>query len=150
MLVDYPILLPTRSNLLQDPFGQHYPLLVRGQLQSATSKLSGEDVQHKIFWQKLHSCCSQVGTAAPTQPTKLLGRSQLAGAFQGERILFHALCTVSCGEFCNCLQYQSINTIWSAVSMSHIRVEEYPWNSTCWCLSCAKECTTPDHRSPCM
>jgi len=93
MLVDYPMLLPTHSNLLTDPFGQHHPLLMEGQLQLAVWRLSSEVSQQKEFHKKLQSCCSLDGAKAPIPHTKVPGRNGSAGVCHGKWIPFHALST---------------------------------------------------------
>jgi len=95
MLVDYPILLPTHSDLLMDPFGQHHPLVLAGQLQLAAWTLSGEVTQQREFQERLQSCCSLVGAKAPIPHTKVPGRSGLAGVCHGKWIPFRALFTHS-------------------------------------------------------
>ena len=95
MLVDYPILLPAHSDLLTDPFGQHHPLVLAGQLQLAAWTLSGEVTQQKEFQEKLQSSCSLDGAKAPIPHTRVLGRSGSAGVCRGKWIPFHALSTHS-------------------------------------------------------
>jgi len=95
MLVDYPVLLPTHNNLLTDPFSQHHPLVLAGQLQLAAWTLSGESTQQKAFQEKLHNYCSPDRARAPTQHTKVPGKSGSAGVCQGKWIPFRALPTLS-------------------------------------------------------
>ena len=91
MLVDFPTLLPTHSDLLTDPFGQHHPLAQSGQLQLAAWTLSGRDTQQKAFQQKLLSYCSQDGARAPTPLIRVAGGNGSAGVCHGKWIPFRAL-----------------------------------------------------------
>ena len=102
--------------------------MLAGRHQLAAWTLSGMDTQQKAFQQKLHSYCSLDGARAPTQYTRVLGRSGSDGVCHRKWIPFRALSILrnSWTLFSEGLQYRSINTIRSAVSMTHNQMEGVP------------------------
>lgn len=68
---------------------------------------------------------------------------QLASAFQWRQIPFHVLCAFSLQRILIIVNNTSLFDQWYPWPM-------FPWDNTHRCLSCAKECTTPDHYYPSM
>lgn len=118
-LVQVPVLLPSHQDLLKDPFDQTHPLLQDSNLALVMWKVSRIVAEQKEFRENLSSyqqagaraqmqCMNQPGPSGGCDPLSCGPKSLVADMFkQG-------------------LQHSSINTIRSAVSMTHNPVEGTP------------------------
>lgn len=91
LLIDDPLLLPARRDLLRDPFNRYHPLLLRKQLQLVAWKVSGNHTLRVEFRSKLPSLSSQDGVRAQTQLTSQVGGNGIAGVFGGRLIPFRVV-----------------------------------------------------------
>ncbi|XP_044148680.1 uncharacterized protein LOC122937730 isoform X2 [Bufo gargarizans] len=91
LLVDVPLLLPTRTDLLQDPLGAPHPLLVDGSLQLLACRISGLQARSREFRRQLDASWTTLGLPAPENLTGQLGDLGLAGAWNGTWIPFRRL-----------------------------------------------------------
>ena len=129
-LVDYPILLPMLPDLLTDPFNQQHPLLSAKVLQLAAWKVSGNVSMQEEFRSKLQSSSQLLGAKGRTQHTSRAWSKWTSWCVQKDLDPF--LCGVSplvnflASLFEQGLQHRSVNTICSAISVTHDRVEGFP------------------------
>ena len=127
MLADYPVLLPIYNNLLTDPFSQlslsagrptsvsHMDTIWRGY---SAEDISGEVVQLILSgWSKRHKYCI---------PECLEEVGQLVYPTEKGSPVYPFLDFLANLFFEECLQYRPINTIRSAVSMTHSHIEGVP------------------------
>jgi len=90
LLEDYPLLLPTLSDLVVMPTGQEF-IMKQGVPQLIAWPISGNPIHHKVFLQRLQPSCSPHGETKPTPtmvPPLLNG---LAGVTSGVEIPFQVL-----------------------------------------------------------
>ena len=88
-LVEPPLLLPRRRDLLKDPLNQSHPLVEQGHLKLVACTVSGDIKKQQEFQGKLQTSCWQVGAKGQTPLTNLDGQSGPFGVVNGKRILFH-------------------------------------------------------------
>ena len=88
LLIDLPLILPEDPMLLMDLFSNPHPLVVSGQLQLATWKLSGTGSLQQEFQQKLPSCWLLDGAQEQIQHIKAPGNNGVAGVLKGKLIHF--------------------------------------------------------------
>ena len=126
-LVEPPLLLPRRRDLLKDPLNQFHPLVEQGHLQLVACRVSGSSMQQQEFQRKLQTSCWQVGARGQTPLTSLDGQSGAFGVVNGNWIPFHAESNHFLADlYEQGLQYHTINTIRSAVSMTHNTIGNTP------------------------
>jgi len=88
LIVEFPLLLPQRKDMLKDPKGQLHPLLCQNKLRLAAWKVSSNSTQQLEFRTRLQNCRSQDGVEEQTWPTNQDGISGLAGVREGRLIPF--------------------------------------------------------------
>jgi hypothetical protein len=91
MVIEQPILLPNRYNLLLDPAGNQHPLITNGNLRLAAWLVSGNLSKQREFHSKLPFSLNMQDPQAlfhlMTQP----GRNLIAGVAKGKLIQFTAM-----------------------------------------------------------
>ena len=65
ILIEFPLLLPWRKDMLTDPGDQLHPLVVQKRLRLATWKISSNSILQQEFQSKLQKCLSQDGANGP-------------------------------------------------------------------------------------
>ena len=120
-LVDYPLILPKRVDLLRSPSNQLHPLIIQGSLKLLACRVytatgvsekaselllagwsAGTNAAYQLGWARWNRWCGERARLCSIQP------------FLAD--LYHA----------QGLQYRSINLIHSAVSMTHKNIEAAP------------------------
>ena len=87
----YPFLLPNRKDLLLDPLGRPYPLVVNQTLRLAAWLVSGNHWHQKAFQTKLQSLYQIPEEEVRSLLTNRPGASGLAGVVNGRLIPFNVL-----------------------------------------------------------
>ena len=82
-LVDSPILLPQRRDLLKDPFGKDHPMVAAGRLHLAAWKVSGIASEPKEYRKRQHVSSQVHGAEARMQLINQHGLAGSAGVCQG-------------------------------------------------------------------
>ncbi|XP_044140287.1 uncharacterized protein LOC122930766 [Bufo gargarizans] len=91
LLIDVPLLLPSRADLLQDPQGFHHPLLSDGSLRLVACRISGRLERSSIFLKQLDAFWTTRGLPAPENLIGQPGDLGLFGAWNGTWIPFRPL-----------------------------------------------------------
>ncbi|XP_044147245.1 uncharacterized protein LOC122935540 [Bufo gargarizans] len=91
LLVDVPLLLPVRTDLLLGPLGVPHPLLVDGSLQLLACRISGLPERSREFRRRLDASWITLGLPAPENLTGRLGDLGLTGAWNRTLIPFRRL-----------------------------------------------------------
>ncbi|XP_040290011.1 uncharacterized protein LOC121002639 [Bufo bufo] len=91
ILVEIPVLLPTRSDLLHNPLGLQHPLLLDGSLRLLACRISGHLDRSREFRQQLDSYWTVHGLPALGSRTGQPGELGLTGAWNGTWIPFRHL-----------------------------------------------------------
>ena len=90
LLENYPLILPSRPDLVVMPTGQEF-LMKQGVPQLIAWPISGNPIYHKDFLQRLQALCLPHGETRPTQTTAPLLLNGLVGVTNGVEIPFQAL-----------------------------------------------------------
>ena len=123
--MDYTLNLPKRVDLLQNPSNQLHPLIIQGSLKLLACRVLGNSMLQQGFQKRLQSSYQQ----RRDKYNLSAGRSRWCG----EREIDSVSCNIQ--PFLDFLadlyhgqglQYQSINLIHSAVSMTHKNNEAAP------------------------
>ena len=129
-LVEYPVLLPRYCLLLTDPFNRLHLLIQKGQLQLAVWKVSSNVNQQKAFQVGLLNSFWQGGARPPIQLTSHRGSGGIAGVLEEGLIPFHVMSESFLDFLADLyeegLEHRTVNSIQSAVSMTHCHVEGVP------------------------
>ena len=90
VLEDYPLILPTLSDLVVTPVGQDF-LMKQGVPQLIAWPISGNPTHHRVFLQRLQALCSPHGETRLTPATAHPLLNGLAGVTSGVEIPFQDL-----------------------------------------------------------
>ncbi len=88
LLVDLPVLIPSRQGLLKDPFNREHPLVTQNQLALAAWKVSGSVTDQRAFQRGLPDSSGQDGVEEPIPRISQHGKGGVVGVLNGKRIPF--------------------------------------------------------------
>lgn len=125
-LVDHPIPLPHITDIVSGPEGRNHPLGEGGHLPLAAWPVSGDRVHHRDFRNESRRSSGSHGDLQQNQPITTPGDSGCIGALRKADPLSAPVRKVLeffCERFYAGKQYPTINTLRSAISMTHEEVD---------------------------
>ena len=123
---NYLILLPYTQDILTNPDGHSHLLVVQGHLPLATWLVSDAPGSLRGFQTQLSWSSGDPGGILQNKPIQALGTYGNAGVLNRMSIPFQLLSEFILSQFEAGKQYRIINTIRSAISMTHKEIDGTP------------------------